>query len=182
MILTQETTMLGKLRPQLFVFLTFLLLVLPRTIRADLIYVTYFNSTSTGVIGEYDAGTGAAINPTLVTNLGRVVSAALDGSGNLYVSNSQPGGPIGKYNASIGATINAALVTGISGNATGVTVDGSGHLYVASYYGNSIGEYDAVTGAMINPSFVTRLDHPTYIALDSSGHPLRHELRRRFDW
>src|SRR5438132_1544122 len=64
-------------------------------------------------IGEYNATTGATINPSLVSGLNDPVGIALYG-GNLFVVNNQTG-TIGEYNVTTGATIAASLVSGLNG-------------------------------------------------------------------
>ena len=63
-------------------------------------------------IGEYDATTGAPINPALISGLNGPLDVALSG-GNLFVTNFLAG-TIGEYNATTGAPRNSALVSGLN--------------------------------------------------------------------
>src|SRR5438477_4028466 len=77
--------------------------------QAGEIFVSNFRG---GTIGEYDASTGATINPALVSGLSSPSGLALAG-GNLFVAS--PGrGTVGKYTTS-GATVNASLISGLDG-------------------------------------------------------------------
>src|SRR5436190_24400658 len=82
-----------------------------RTARAQ-IFVTHFGNglPGTGSISEYDATTGATVNPALVSGLNAPLGIAVSG-GNLFVVNSNTG-TIGKYTTS-GALVNPALITGL---------------------------------------------------------------------
>jgi hypothetical protein len=65
--------------------------------------------TLTGLVGEYDATTGAPINANLVTGLSFPHDLAVSGN-TLFVTDGI--GTVGAYNATTGAPINANLVTG----------------------------------------------------------------------
>jgi hypothetical protein len=74
---------------------------------------------SNGVVGEYNATTGAAINASLISaGITAPYGIAISGT-DLYVAN---GNSIGEYNANTGATIDGAIGTGI-GTATGLAVE-----------------------------------------------------------
>jgi hypothetical protein len=61
-------------------------------------------------ISEYNATTGAIINPSVVSGFS-VFGIAISGN-DLFVTD---GSMIGEYNASTGTAINASLITGLSG-------------------------------------------------------------------
>jgi hypothetical protein len=75
---------------------------------------SYYNNT----VSEYNASTGAVINPSFITGLSDPQGLSLSFN-NLYVANYN--GTIGEYNVITGAAINASLITGLSG-AIGVLV------------------------------------------------------------
>jgi PEP-CTERM motif len=135
--------------------------------------VLYVLNEGGNTIGEYNAVTGATINPALVNGQGMDGPAGLAlGDGIFYVSNNI-NGTVGAYIAATGATINSAFVTSSQGVAspTGILVDNSNHLFVANT--NTISEYNATTGATINPLFINGLQGtslPAGLALDGSNH------------
>jgi hypothetical protein len=144
---------------------TFLLLgitvlwVMPRTARAQLLYVSQYN---TATVGVYNASTGATINPSHITGLSAPFGLALSGN-TLFVSDDGNNNVIGKYVASTGSPINAAFIPGVG--AAFLALSGS-TLYVAGYGGTTIDRYNASTGAPIgtNP-FIGGLDCIYGIAL-----------------
>src|SRR5271165_906456 len=119
---------------------------MPRSVQAQL-YVGTGN-----MVSEYNATTGAAINPNFIT--GTSGSLALSGN-NLFVGSV---GTVGKYDATMGVAINANFITGLDipflGGAA-LSLDGTA-LFVVNNT-NTVGEYNATTGAAINPNFVTGL-------------------------
>src|SRR6202011_4248144 len=90
-----------------------------------------YETSQGGTIGEYDATTGAAINPSLVSGLNSPFGIAVSGA-NLYVANNGSG-TVGEYNATTGAVVNASLVSGL-GNVLGTVVSGE-NLFVSNYNG-----------------------------------------------
>ena len=123
----------------------------------------YVVNQGNGTVGVYNATTGAAINPSLVTGLSQnPYVLALSGS-NLYVVSSGGtdfAGVVGLYNATTGIAINPSLVTGVS-FPTGIAISGN-NLYVPSQrnltYGY-INEYNATTGTAISVPLVSGLLH-----------------------
>ena len=118
------------------------------------IYVLDFNSNN--AVEEFNAGTGAVINASVVPIL-YPQGIALSGN-NLYVMNGA--GTISKYNATTDAVINPSLVSGLVYGAE-IAVSGN-NLYVAYSTGpsggtiiNTIGVYNATTGVAINPTFTS---------------------------
>jgi hypothetical protein len=130
------------------------LLAMPGTAVGQ-IYVT--NSTLSGgfatpgqnFVGEYNAATGAAVNPALVSKLNATWGLALSASGtDLYIVSQNDihgdpdSGTIGDYNALTGAVKNAALISAL--NAPGGIAASGSYLFVL--VGGGIGEYNATTG------------------------------------
>ena len=133
---------------------------MPGSARAQVLYVSQVNA---GIVGEYDATTGAAINANFITGLISPAGLALSGN-NLFVSNFGST-TVGEYNATTGAAINANFITGLNGPA-GLALSGN-DLFVANQSGTTVGEYDATTGAAINANFITGLNSPVGLAVAS---------------
>jgi hypothetical protein len=156
----------------------------------NILYVAIDYSQTTagqGVIAEYNATTGAVINPDFITGLTLPEGIWLAGN-NLYVANNAAvssvlpfngiytNGTIGEYNATTGAAINASLVTGLNQPAA-VAVSGN-NLFVSSYAFNSdsgaggiVGVYNATSGAAINANFITGLADPQGLAILATPEP-----------
>ena len=62
-------------------------------------------------VGEYNATTGTAINPSFITGLSEPSYLALSGN-DLFVTNLS-GGTVGEYNATTGAVINASFLAAL---------------------------------------------------------------------
>jgi len=111
-----KTTLTSNWRPLLRAFYPFLiaaaaLWAMPKNAHAQL-YVTSIPPVGLiGVVGEYDAKTGAAISPSFITGLSEPSGLAVKGN-TLFVANF--GGTVGEYDATTGAAINASFITGLS--------------------------------------------------------------------
>src|SRR5216683_1167534 len=103
-------------------------LLVPASARAGFVFVSNFNS---GVVGKYDATTGAAINASFITGLNTPNSLALNGSGQLFVTNFNSG-VVGEYDATTGAAINASFITGLN-TPNSLALNGSGQLFVTNF-------------------------------------------------
>jgi hypothetical protein len=157
-----KTTLTSNWRPLLRALYAFLITIavlwaMPRNAHAQL-YVTQGN-----IVSEYDAKTGAAINPNFIAGLSSPFQIVLLGN-TLFVSNLS--GTIGEYDAKTGASISAGFITGLN-EPVGLVLLGN-TLFVANFGGGTIGEYDAKTGAAINANFVTGLNSPFGIAVKSA--------------
>jgi len=112
-----------------------------------------------GSIGVYNATTGAAINPSLVTGLFYPQGIAISGN-NLYVPSQEnlAFGYINEYDATTGAPVDVPLISGLLHTPENLVVSGN-VLYEANAdgggTGGGIGTYNATTGAVINASFIT---------------------------
>ncbi len=160
--------------------------------RAGNIYVTNPNPfTGSGSITVYAPGASGNATPTATivggnTRLAGPTGIALDGAGNIYVTNLFGGGSgSGAGNGSItvyapGASGNATPTATIAGGSTGlvgpagIALDGAGNIYVANQFVNSITVYAAGASGNATPmatigSLSRALDHPVGIALDGAG-------------
>jgi hypothetical protein len=118
-----------------------------------------------GVIGKYDARTGAPIDANFITGLNQPSGLAVLAD-SLFVANlgsNSSNGTIGKYDTKTGAPIDADFITGLS-DPGGIALLGN-TLLVAEAFKNTVGKYDVTTGALINANFITELSHPIAIGL-----------------
>jgi outer membrane protein assembly factor BamB len=127
-----------------------------KTARAQL----YVSQLGILTVSEYSAGTGKAINASLITRLSAPNGLAVEGN-TLYVANED--GAVGKYDANTGAAINARLITGKQFFPQALVAQGN-TLFVACFSFGTIGKYDAATGKAINANFITA-GFPTALAL-----------------
>jgi uncharacterized repeat protein (TIGR01451 family) len=116
-----------------------------------------------GVVGLYDAVTGAVINASFINLHGAPVNNLAVSGNNLFVV----ADGVGVYNATTGAPINAGLIPGLN-YATGVAISGN-DLFIGNEGNNSVDEYDASSGAAIKMGFVTGLDAPWGIAVSGNN-------------
>jgi hypothetical protein len=119
----------------------------------DLYVVNQGDSTS-GWIGKYDATTGAAVNPILITGLNNGPYRVAVSGGFLFLDNYGVGGAgtIGKYTTD-GVAVNPALITGLV-YAQGIVVS-EPDLYVVNEYPHGyIGKYHT-DGSTVNASLFT---------------------------
>jgi hypothetical protein len=129
-----------------------------------------------GTVGQYNAVTGALINPNFITESAGnpIYSLTLDRANNHIFTVSPnpavPGERVGEYDATTGALINPNFITGFGGiSQGGVAADGNNHLLVA--HGTVLNQYDATTGALLNPNFINTFGlGASGVALDSHNH------------
>lgn len=145
-------------------------------VRGNSLFVTNLGTRVNGVyvpgsgsIGEYDATTGAPINPSLITGLDTPYALSISND-RIYVSNFAEGsaqirgtGKIGVYELD-GTPINTALVTGLWAP-IGISAFGDSIYVTNAVDGNSIGRYDATTGATIDATFISGLSNPQAITV-----------------
>ena len=93
-----------------FLIATAALWAMPKNASAQL-YVIEFPG-GLGVVGKYDAKTGAAIS-SFITGLNVPQWLAVKGN-TLFVANSDFSGTVGEYDAKTGAAINPSFITGLN--------------------------------------------------------------------
>lgn len=113
-----------------------------------------------GVIGTYDAATGAALNANLVSVSDPYSLAVLGDS--LYVSQFGED-TVGKYSVSTGAAVNPAFIVVDSTWPNGMLFAG-GNLLVANYAAGDVRSYDPTTGAPVG-TLIAGLSGPRGLAL-----------------
>ena len=157
----------------------------PRGITLDAagrLYVTNVANQLNNSITVYAAGAMGNIPPTVTiagsnTGLNHPWGIALDGAGQLYVTNGNDS-TINVYAA--GATGNATPMATIAGNNTGlagpygIALDAAGRVYVANIDNNTITVYAAGATGNATPTATiagsnTGLNGPAGIALDAAG-------------
>ena len=130
-------------------------------------------------VGEYDAATGAAINPNLIllpTPLPPRHGIAFDGNNRVFVSTAaEPGNGVSVFNATTGASINPNFINTPSSTPRQIALDGNNHLFVADTSTDlsvrGVGEYDATTGATIKQLFIDNSGGAPYgLLLDHNNH------------
>jgi hypothetical protein len=138
----------------------------PAASLGQLLFVT--NPTA-GTIGEYDATTGAAINPSLITGLDQPGAIAVSGS-DIFVcsiNSATTTGIVGEYTTS-GQTVKASLISGFDYPTNAIAISGS-NLFVDSgaFIGSpsgEIGEY-TTSGGTVKANFIDGLSY----GIDFSG-------------
>jgi hypothetical protein len=122
------------------------LLVMPRSARAQILYI--INSPGSGgpEVSEYHATTGALIKARFITGLSLPKNLALLAK-SLFVTDSNT---VSEYNAATGDVIKASFITGVSGADALAVSDQDNELFVSNVSG--VGKYDAKTGAVMKCS------------------------------
>jgi sugar lactone lactonase YvrE len=121
-------------------------------------------------------GMGPQLNflPPAQTTIGnqftRATGVAVDGAGNLYVSD---GERILKETLSNGAYTQSVIPTSGLGLAAGIAIDGAGNLYVA-YYGSAVTggevlELSPSNGSYVQQVIASGLINPAGVAVDAAG-------------
>jgi hypothetical protein len=145
------------------VSLAIAVLFISGTARAQTLYVS--QDAIPGIVGSYNATTGAVINPSLIAGLG--------GAAGLAITNSNPplllvaddaDNEIGEYKLD-GTPINAAFIP--YNNPFYMLLSGT-TLYVASYAGTEVDTYDATTGAKIKVPLVSGIGSVAGLALSGN--------------
>ncbi|HEX4202519.1 MAG TPA: hypothetical protein VHY59_13455 [Chthoniobacterales bacterium] len=148
--------MTSNLRPLLRAFYPFIiaivvLLAVPRNAHAQHLYVTHRPRNGSGVVSEYNATTGDAINGSFIVGLSNFGNYGLAVDENtLFVSDHS--GFVGKYNATTGAAISPSFITGLDFPSGLAVLDD--HLFVGTER-SGLGVYNATTGAAIKAHFIT---------------------------
>jgi hypothetical protein len=112
----------------------------------------YVADQDDGIIGEYNATTGQAINSRLITGQpGGDFALAISGN-TLYVSN-YTADTIAEYNATSGQAINTSFITGVDRPMT-IVISGS-NLLVGNQDAGTVAEYSLSSGALENATFIS---------------------------
>jgi len=117
---TVQTMITSSSRPLYRALCTLLLCIavlwaMPKSARAQLLASEY----SSDSVGEFNATTGALINPSFITGLNGSSDIAFSDN-SIFVANyadafgENAGTTVGKYNATTGAAINASFIKGLS--------------------------------------------------------------------
>jgi hypothetical protein len=93
---------------------------MPRKAHAQL-YVTKRPGGGNGVVSEYNATTGAAINVSFITGLTNEMDFGLAVSGNTLLLADINSGTVAEYDAMTGAAINASFIRGLNHSRCSVT-------------------------------------------------------------
>lgn len=118
-----------------------------------------------GTVREYNSTSGAVVNSSFISGLGRPYGIALDGQGHIYVADAGNLN-IGVYDATTGAPVNTSLIS-FSSSPLSIAFDGQGDMFVG--YGSVVGEFNAMTGAAINPTLITGLSQPSAMVYNGQG-------------
>jgi hypothetical protein len=142
-----KITLTSNFRPLLRAFYPFVIAIavlwaMPRNAHAQL----YVTQRGAGIVGEYDATTGFAINANFITGLNGPNGLAVKGN-TLFVVN-LGNGTVGEYDAKTGAAINPNFIAELSSPFQIVLLGNT--LFVVNNGNSTVGEYDAKTGAAIN--------------------------------
>ena len=132
-----KTTLTSNWRPLLRAFYPFLiaaaaLWAMPKNARAQLYVTELPGGGDIGVVGKYDAKTGAAISPSFITGLSEPEGDLAVLGNTLFVANTV-GNTVGKYDANTGAPIvlsPSPFITGVN-FPVGLAVSGN-KLFVAN--------------------------------------------------
>src|SRR6516162_2125458 len=171
---TVQTMITSSSRPLYRALCTLLLCIavlwaMPKSARAQLLVSEY----SSDSVGEFNATTGALINPSFITGLNGPSAIALSDN-SLFVANyddafgENAGTTVGKYNATTGAAINPSFITGLN-DPWGLALSGNNLFVSEGGRASEIGLYNATTGATINDDFITMLNFPRALAVSGNN-------------
>jgi hypothetical protein len=125
----------------------------------------FFVGFSGGSIGTYDATSGAAINPSFITEFASTPTSIVLRGNTLYVADNSLGA-VRTYDATTGAVVNPSFITGGALSFIPYRLEISGNtLFVSAILGTdpanyTVGTYNATTGAALNASFITGVEDP----------------------
>jgi len=140
---------------------------LPLSVHGQVLFVTNYTS---GMLGKYDATTGATINATFISGLSNPTDVKVSGS-TLFTTRSGVG-RVTTYDANTGALLNFAL-TDTSYSPIGLALSGNDLFVSFTSTGAAINEYNAATGAVIDNNLVIPIlgmgDYPEFIAVMGSS-------------
>jgi sugar lactone lactonase YvrE len=124
--------------------------------------VTEFAPASGGATSGNNYTVGGVINP---------VGAAVDGSGDIWVTNPSTNSVTELNSSGAAVSTNGWTGGGLDGP-SGIALDGAGNLWVANTTNSSVTELKGSTGAALTPSTgyqSASLQSPSQIAIDASG-------------
>lgn len=130
--------------------------------RADTFFVA---GSGNDTVERFDSA-GTSLGPFPSTHLVTPTAMALDGAGNLYVTDDQPTSSIEKY-AADGTDLGTFASTNLV-RTYGLAFDSAGNLYAADF-GNSTIEKFSPTGADLGAFISQGLSSPVGLAFDSAG-------------
>jgi streptogramin lyase len=107
------------------------------------------------------------VQSTIGNGLSMPGAVALDGSGNVYVSDSRGG--LLKETLSGGSYTQSVVAGGPYPFSHGVAVDGSGNLYICDWFGNQVLKETLSGGSYTQSTIGSGLSRPWNVALDGSG-------------
>ena len=124
------------------------------------------NSTSstTAMVGKYEAATGKVINANFIRGLNNPNGLA-ESDNALFVA--QGSNRVGKYDATTGGVINPSFISSRRNpsGALALLENKSSDKILFVAFGTTVGKYDATTGKVINSRFITGLDFPSALAV-----------------
>lgn len=130
----------------------------------------YVCSGGNNVVGEYTIG-GATVNSTLFQTVSSgfysMNGIALDGSGNIFVSQSQGDANVAEYTVG-GQKVNDPLIALTSQSPRGLASDGMGNLFVALNTGGGVSEF-TTSGQLVQANLIF-FQNASSVALDGDGH------------
>jgi hypothetical protein len=116
-------------------------------------------------IGQFDATTGATINPSFIST-SYTFGLATDGHSRLFVPSYTRG--VAAYDATTGATNNANLIR-FGGGIDSIAWDHNNGIIVPSFIDGTVGRYDSVTGSPLNATLISGLNQPGSVAVDNTN-------------
>jgi hypothetical protein len=124
---------------------------------SDLFVALHFD----GKVAEYNATSGATVNPSVVSGLGGDTNDVAVSGSDLFVAH---GNTIGEYTTS-GSPVSPSFITGLS-TPDGIAFSG-GDIFVSNYGNNTIGEY-TTSGTALDPALISGLHGPENIDVSGS--------------
>lgn len=130
----------------------------------------YVSNWGDNSVGKYSS-TGAALNAPLFQTVSSgfqgLSGIAVDGSGNIFVSQMNGFANIAQYTTS-GVKVHDPLFY-LNGGPRGPALDGLGNMYVPLQDAGAVGKY-TISGSIINASLIQNLIDPSSVVLDGNGH------------
>jgi hypothetical protein len=123
-----------------------------------------------GSVAEYDATTGASINPMLIpggTGYANGVATVANTNDLFVMSSTVATGVVSEFDATTGTAINPTMLAGAIGtnNAVAMAINGNDIFILTSTGG--LGEY-TTSGAIVNPLFESGINHGVALAVSDN--------------